>query len=291
MSEIVTVSDGEAAVDISRPLTRAEAEELTAHIRNAADVMWVLIARAHAGRVWEALDYPSWEAYVRDEFDMSRSRAYQLLDQAKVVAAIQAAAPVGTEVKISEKSARDLRKVLAPVVEEVAEKTEGMDPDDAGETIDGILNEWRAKADDFDGGTPSTSDEDPYGIMSNPAPSQPRRDPIDDFDLDEFLSEELDGDDAEPEEPSNPARPTPAASGIDPAVLRRTVQACYDLYSSLSSLKSMPEIDGIIKAIPVERYDQVTENLPLAMEWLTEFSQRWEAHRNAPPSDGDETSG
>lgn len=284
------------SIDMTRPLTRTEAEELTSHIRNAADVMWVLIARAHAGRVWEALDYPSWEAYVRDEFNMSRSRAYQLLDQAKVVAAIQAAAPVGTQVELTEKSARDLKKVLTEVVDDVADRTDGMTPDDAEDTIDDILNEWRSKADQFDSvNSPTTDPDDPYGLLtpSSPAgggvsgggPLGGGRDPLEDFDVSDFLGD-VDSDEDDAPAAAAPNRPTPASTGVDPAALRRTVQACYDLYSSLSSLKAMPDIEAIIKAIPAERYDQVSENLPLAIDWLSRFAVEWEAHR--APADGED---
>lgn len=264
MSEIVEVV--EAEYDLSVPLDRTQAEALTAHIRNAADVMYVLIARAHAGRVWEALDYPSWEAYVRDEFNMSRSRAYQLLDQAKVVAEIQAAAPIGTQIDINEKTARDLKKVLGEVTGEIADRTDGMTPEEAEATIDDVLNEYRSQSAEFDNANGAPSDGS-YGYSGS-------GDLIDDIDVSDFAA---DFDEAVTGEDPAPAKATPAATGVDPAALRRTVQACYDLYASLSSLKSMPEVSSVVNAIPVERHGQVTENLDPAIEWLAEFAATWKS--------------
>ena len=46
---------------------------------------------AHDRRAWQALGYPTWEQYVKKEFNLSRSRSYQLLDRAKVTHALFAA--------------------------------------------------------------------------------------------------------------------------------------------------------------------------------------------------------
>jgi hypothetical protein len=83
--------------------------------------------RAHERRAWEVLGYETWEEYVRAEFNMSRSRSYQLLDQGRVVREIEAAA--STDVDISEADARDLKSDLADVVDEVRDATAGLPPE------------------------------------------------------------------------------------------------------------------------------------------------------------------
>jgi hypothetical protein len=108
-------------------LDRAAAEDLTRRIRVAADEVWSLLCEAHELRAWEVLGYETWEGYVRGEFDMSRSRSYQLLDQGRIVREIEAAA--STDVDISEADARDIKSDLAEVVDEVRDATAGLPPE------------------------------------------------------------------------------------------------------------------------------------------------------------------
>jgi hypothetical protein len=84
-----------------------EARALTEQIRSATDALWQLLAEAHERRAWSALKYSSFAAYVSGEFPgMSRQRAYQLIDQATVIAALN---EVSTMVDtISERQAREL---------------------------------------------------------------------------------------------------------------------------------------------------------------------------------------
>lgn len=75
-------------------LGRAEAEKLTAEIKAWAGTLWVKLRQAHDGQAWRSLGYPSWSEYVRVEFDMSRSRAYQLVSHARAVAELEVAAGI-----------------------------------------------------------------------------------------------------------------------------------------------------------------------------------------------------
>lgn len=69
-------------------LTHDQARELTdsamADITHACEK----IEAAYEGKAHLALGYPTWEAYLKAEFDMSRRRGYRLLTQAKVVKAL-----------------------------------------------------------------------------------------------------------------------------------------------------------------------------------------------------------
>lgn len=108
-------------------MTKDEARALTDQIRGAINQAWDLLLSAYEQRAWASLGYASWEAYVRGEFDISRRRSYQLIDQGNVIRAIESA--VCTTVHITEREARDIKPVLTEVTEEIKERVEaGEDP-------------------------------------------------------------------------------------------------------------------------------------------------------------------
>src|SRR5205085_3735221 len=65
------------------PMSEAEARAATERIRTATRFVCLLLLEVHEGRGWLALGYGNWERYVQSEFGMSRSRSYELLDQAR----------------------------------------------------------------------------------------------------------------------------------------------------------------------------------------------------------------
>lgn len=87
-------------------LTKLEAEQVTAKIKAYAKVAWLLLFEAHKRQAHKAMGYATWADYVEAEFDMSRSRSYQLISQARVVYEISEV--VSTTVDINERQARDL---------------------------------------------------------------------------------------------------------------------------------------------------------------------------------------
>jgi hypothetical protein len=105
------------------PLSALTARELTNRIKDAVESLWSLLLEAHERKAWLALGYETWQAYVETEFNMARSRSYQLLDQGRVVRALRGAA-VSTSVDITEAEARDIKPVLPQVVEQVRTKIE-----------------------------------------------------------------------------------------------------------------------------------------------------------------------
>ncbi|MES0040034.1 hypothetical protein [Mesorhizobium sp. M0091] len=108
------------AVAAGRSLTEREAVALTGRIRKAVDSAWALLLEAQEREAWKALKYASWEAYVRAEFSLSRSRSYQLLDQGRVIAAIaEATGDLSTSVDISEAVARDIKADLPSVTADI----------------------------------------------------------------------------------------------------------------------------------------------------------------------------
>jgi hypothetical protein len=245
---LVVAEPTHAVVDIATPLTMDEARELTEHIRSTADVLYVLLGRAHAGRAWEALGYGSFEAYVKEEFNISRSRAYQILNQAKVIEAIEAAVPEGTDLNITEAQARDLKSVLGEVAGEIEERTRDLPANEAAEVVEEIVEDYREQQ--REKREARAAERAAYAAENGYTGGGEYRPPV--------APPTYDEDDE-----------------IDAALIRRNVQAAYDLYSSLSALKSMPDVQAVIDTIPVERRMQINDSLTSAQSWLNTFGEQW----------------
>lgn len=271
------------SVDTS-PLNNEQARALTNTIRDAAEVMWILIARAHAGRAWTALGYDTWETYVRSEFNMSRSRSYQLLDQARVIAAIESAAPEGTEIHLTEAAARDLKSVVEDAVPEIRTRTAGLKPEEAAVVIEEIIEEQRTR---MEGSLPQKTTMQPVKMGSES-----------DEEIDDELAvlmaqppgfdEELKTTNMGPSLIHSSQTHTapitaasPAMPGIDVARVRRNVNAAHDLYSSLSALAGLPEeLEEVVAIIPEERKKMIQANLARATENLERFRALWESEKD-----------
>jgi len=120
------------ATDIIKVLTQEEAQELTTRIKTNVEDLWVLLTEARERRAWEALGYVSWAEYVRVEFDMDRSRSYQLLNHGAVIHQLTEAAGLSTAVDTSSIVERQTRTItpekLPQVVAEVREAVEAGTP-------------------------------------------------------------------------------------------------------------------------------------------------------------------
>lgn len=112
------------------PLNKAQARTLTERIRKHIDAAWADITAAYEGKAWKALGYASWEAYVKAEFDMSRRRSYQLIDQGRVIREIAEATGQNVQhaAQISYRDAEKIKGDLPSVTAEIRERVE------AGET-------------------------------------------------------------------------------------------------------------------------------------------------------------
>lgn len=280
----VAAEQASTAIEITidhSPLNAEQARQLTNTIRDASEVLWVLIARAHAGKAWNALGYETWERYVRSEFDMSRSRSYQLLDQARVIAAIESAVPAGTEIHLSEAAARDLKSVIEEAIPEIRERTEGLEPEAAKVVVEEYIEEVRKNT---AVGNTSVSDG-----------SSPNFDgPYVEEDIDGVFNDEDFSD--TPTAAGKPGKPN-LSLAYDPVVLpktastdddsdnqavdvtriRRNVNAAHDLYSSLSALAGLPDdLDEVVAIIPIERHQMIQANLEAARANLDRFAALWD---------------
>lgn len=254
------------ALDINGtdPLDENQAKELTEYIRSTSNVLYVLIERAHSGKAHTALGYKTFEEYVRAEFDISRSRAYQLLNQSRVISEIESALPEGTPVHITEAAARDLKHALDDLVPEIRERTADLTPDVAGEVLEEMVANYREEKlrakeeadteDDF-------NDEEEGGYTgSGDGTYQGGYDEDEDLDLDDSDLDDILAFDDDPEE------------------VRKNYKLVYELYASLtaiSSLSSAPDVQKLIDIIPPERRFQIDESLPKSLEWMTNFAEVW----------------
>lgn len=114
-------------------MTEAEARAATTEIRQHMEAAWRGLLEIHERKGYRALGYPTFAEYLAGELAVSRSRGYQLLDKARVTAAIASAAGVETSNMLDTLPARKVAAVkpkLAAVAEEVAGRVEaGEDPD------------------------------------------------------------------------------------------------------------------------------------------------------------------
>lgn len=280
-------------VEENLELSFEQAVKLTESIRNTSKVLWVLISRAHLGKAWVALGYPSWGSYVTEEFDISRSRSYQLLNQDRVIKEIESALPEGTHINISEAEARDLRVVLDEVIPQIKSRTEGLSAQDASLEAQKILDSNRAQVQERGLTYAQIDPEDDSNLnyksneykdlnfdneSDGPAPvlkDLPTRTPI-----------------SEAYQPTEmPA--SPPKVGLSPetlATIRQNVNAMHDLYSSISALSalSVDNFEKLIEIIPPEKHDTINKNIAQANKNLAAFTALWAEKANKVEFDENE---
>lgn len=140
----VSVVSEQIALDIpTEQFNEEQARHITEAIRSAATATYLLLTEAYNKKAHLAMGYDSWSAYVKGEFDMSASRSYQLLDLGKTVKMIEGASPEGTDVKLTEAQARDIKRELPRITERVEEETYGMSPEEASERVKEIIAQER----------------------------------------------------------------------------------------------------------------------------------------------------
>lgn len=282
---VIVLSDDTLSteLEVAPPLSVEEATELTEHIRSTADVLYVLVARAHAGKAHIALGYKNFQSYVKEEFNISRSRAYQFLNQANVIAAIEASTPDGTLIKISEAAARDLKNFVDELAPELKERTDGLSAEEAGEVVEDLVADYRERS-------KKPIDEDS------------------DFDIDDIDLDDIDFDlpdfDGEPSGKSGGSEFDNMADfdnlddllddndnssfNEDPSSFRNKVENVYAFYTALTALEKMPDVSDIIGAIPEARRHHIDTSLPKALAWLTLANEAWEAQKSGENSENSE---
>jgi hypothetical protein len=126
------------------PIDVAGARELTNLIRVATCHVCLLLMEAHQRRVWLALGYRTWEEYIHSEFGLSRSRSYELLDQARVIQAIRHVTRMSGIPDISAYAAGQIKPRLAEVTETLRARTEGLPQESLPHVIHEVIKQKRA---------------------------------------------------------------------------------------------------------------------------------------------------
>lgn len=130
-------------------MSSAEAKQLTEDIKSTTSALYVLLKRAHDEKAWASLGYKSWTEYIENEFDFSRARSYQLINQARVIEEIQEASGV-EDLYITERDARSIKKRLPEITEKIKDEVEGFEEKEevkrrAEEIIQGELDGMTAE--------------------------------------------------------------------------------------------------------------------------------------------------
>lgn len=108
------------------PLDAQAASALTERIRRAQDHVCLLLLEAHEGRAAATLGHRSWAQYVQREFGLSRRRSYELLDQGRVIRAVQAAAGMRGIPHISAHAAEEIKAQLPDVTSAIRRRVDGL---------------------------------------------------------------------------------------------------------------------------------------------------------------------
>lgn len=98
------IFEGADALD-SAPLTPDAARVLTDEVKSDAQALWMKLLRLYTGGAHTALGFSSWADFCAAEFDLGRSRSYQLLQSARVAEAVQ---QVGLPTPRTDRVAREL---------------------------------------------------------------------------------------------------------------------------------------------------------------------------------------
>lgn len=246
-------------------LSKDKARELTNAIKAAAEATYVLLARAHQGKAYKALGYSTWAEYVNQEFEISTQRSYQLLNLSKTIEALEAAAPEGTEVKLTEAQARDIKRELPSITSRIAEETEDLDSDAAAERIDEIVKESRenkkieddaialkeknlaeAEEEGFRAGLEAGAD----AILESSG-----------FDLSA-------GEDSDDEDNGWGNDSSSDGPGMSP-------QLAMDLnnfVNTLAGVGALPDVRDLVDAVPESRWDDVKRQAQAAEDWFASFN-------------------
>lgn len=250
------------------PLNESEARELTERIRNTTNLLWVLIKRAHAGKAYTALGYTSFQEYAKAEFDISRSYAYKLLNQANVIEAIESVAPEGTTFTLTSGQAADIKPVLPELLATIEERTAGASPSEAGAMIEEVMRE---------------------DLERRRAAAEEEQDDAERGYTGEYNPDYIPPDDDEDEEEA-------AAGSLSPqddaelAATRSKYERLYNFYTTLRGLTDIGFVDDLVDLVPDGRRADFIQFLGVCVPMLNRFNEEFSAFvkENPMEDEGDD---
>ncbi len=244
------------------PLNEAEARQITEQIRRTTGTLYVLLLRSHRGKAWQALGYNSFESYVKEEFNYSRSYAYKLLDAGKTVEAIEAVAPEGTHIEISELTARNLKKSLPELLDTVEDRTQGHTPTEAAQIIEDVIRETRDRKEEENTFNEDFDDfgDNEFGGNGSPSSGSAAFEFIDE-DEDESINEFLGGDN-------------------DPSEIVRRLDSLYTLLTNLQNANELSNknLDELFPYVPGDRHEEVTRLTAVNLDFAGKLKDAWAAY-------------
>jgi hypothetical protein len=127
----------------SEPLSIPAARTLTEQIRKETRIVCLLLLEAYEARVWQPLGYRNWAQYVRQELQFRQSRAYEFLDQARVIRVLQAAVGTTQVLDISAYAAGQIKSDLEHVVDVVRARVLAVSEERVPEVIAEVVSQQR----------------------------------------------------------------------------------------------------------------------------------------------------
>lgn len=146
--EVKVISPEETEIITSKnelEVTKEEAMQLTNDIKSTSTALYVLLKRAHDTKAYSAMGYKTWTEYIENEFDFSRTRSYQLINQANVIEVINEAS--GVEIYLTESEARSIKKRLPEITEKLRDVKDIDNEDEAIEKTKQIIDENKREID------------------------------------------------------------------------------------------------------------------------------------------------
>ncbi len=221
-------------------LTDAEARTLTEQIKTSARQTSLLLLEAHRRRAWSALGYATWGLYVREEFGISRSRSYELLDHACVLRQIMRAMGMSEVPDISPYAAVQVKPHVNEVIAEIRQRTSpGQATSEVRAVIAASVNAVRSVS------------VEAHGISSRSAAKAGS--------AGWALT-------AKPVMLVSPSKSTDSRLSID----RDRLGAVIDY------LASLPPVEEVSELVPGLVGSHV-ENLRIAVRWLNALAEKWES--------------
>lgn len=133
------------ADSMAEPLDARAARALTERIKSAANNFSLLLMEAQERQAWVALGYRTWERYVRQEFGLSRTRSYELLDHGRLIRAIQATTGVPLIAEIPPYAARKVKPYFSQFLAGLRSRVEGKAPEEIPLIVTDVIRNTRPR--------------------------------------------------------------------------------------------------------------------------------------------------
>jgi len=133
------------AQSIAEPLDARAARALTEKIKSAANNFSLLLLEAQERQAWVALGYRTWERYVRQEFGLSRTRSYELLDHGRLIRAIQATTGVSLIEDIPPYAARKVKPYFGQFIAGLKSRVEGKSAEEIPLIVSDVIRNARPR--------------------------------------------------------------------------------------------------------------------------------------------------